>query len=282
MVPATVGGVVVLLLLVVPGIWYELLRQRYRPGRDDSAFIEISRILMAGVVISGLAITVLALVRLLGPRMVADIGSLVSNPAYFGQHLHLVGLTLVFFMILSLTIAPIWVHLTATKGLQSGVRPESAWVTAFSRVPAEAAHRSGFEWRGHVDLEVHLSGGAPPLRGRLAGYSTQLELEDRELTLGIPLTSFDHASKSWRPVDSDAGTVSLIVLRASEIAQIRTIYTMADAAADTAPTSPWASAARPFATLMSTLDSPLSVVTLLGVELAALLAAAGIDRALIG
>ena len=289
MVPTNVGGIVVLLLLVVPGIWYELLRQRYRPGRDDSAFIEIGRILMAGVVISGLALTLLALVRLLGPHVVADLGALLTDSGYLGRHLVFTGVTLAFFLALSLSMAPIWLHLTATTGLQSGMQPESAWVTAFSRIPADHARKQGFEWRGHVVLEVHFTGDAPPLRGRMAGYSPQLDLADRELILGPPLESYDAGDRSWQPVER----ASLIVLRGTEIAQIRTRYVKPAAPVQPAPWAtparrlagtrrttarPWRATVKRLNTQLSTIDRRLVAVMVLGLQVGALLLAAGVDR----
>ena len=49
MVFATIVGIVVLVLLVLPGLAFELIRQRRRAGRDDSLFIEASRVLVAGL-----------------------------------------------------------------------------------------------------------------------------------------------------------------------------------------------------------------------------------------
>lgn len=277
MVPSNVAGVVVLLLLVIPGIWYELLRQRYRPGRDDSTFIEISRVLMAGVIISGLTVAVLALCRLLGPDIVADVRALVSTPTYFRDHIILIGVTLAYFLTISLTIAPIWLHLTATKGLQSGVRPESAWVTAFSRIPAEQAQKQGFDWQGHLSLEVHFTDESPPLRGTMVGYSTPLDPGDRELTLGMPIERYDQAAKSWKPVDSEGDRVSLAIVPGSQISQVLTKY-FRTAAPVAERRSSWTIATGPITNLLAKLDKPTVVAKLLGTELLLLVVATGVNR----
>ena len=60
-VPSSAGGLVGLLLILAPGIWYELIRQRSRPGRGDSAFVEVSRILLAGVLVSLTALILLGI-----------------------------------------------------------------------------------------------------------------------------------------------------------------------------------------------------------------------------
>ena len=76
---------------------------------------------------------------------------------------------------------------------------------------------------------------------------------------------------------TDDDRLSLIVIRGSEVAQVRTRYVRA-ANPKPQPTSPWTSATKPVGTLLSTMDKPVPVVTLLAVELAALVVAAGLDR----
>jgi hypothetical protein len=131
----------------------------------------------------------------------------------------------------------------------------------------------------YVEVEVQLTGDAPPLRGRMAGYSPQLELADRELILGAPLESFDRDGSSWQPIDPKQ---SLIVIRGSEIAQIRTKYRKAAAVAPRKDPSRWAATAQPLINLMSMMDRPGPVLVLFAAELVALLVAAGVDRATAG
>jgi uncharacterized protein DUF6338 len=104
-IPATVGGVVTLVLLVLPGLAFELIRQRRRSGRSDSTFVEISRVLVAGLGLGGITITVLAGVSLIGPRSMVSVTGLITNENWLGQHLLVSGWTAWAYGLVSVTLA---------------------------------------------------------------------------------------------------------------------------------------------------------------------------------
>lgn len=159
MLPATALSLAVLLLLTAPGIWYELLRQRYRPGRKESAYLETGRLLLAGLLLSGTTLLLIAAVRFVAPAAVLDLRLLLTSDGYFAGHLRLAALNLVEFVILGITLAAAWLHATATTRPSSPTFPESAWSSAFARFPREASRTQGVPWSGKAEVEVQLTDG---------------------------------------------------------------------------------------------------------------------------
>lgn len=60
MIPQTVGALIGFLIFIAPGVLWELLRERHRPPLDGSTFREAARVALMSVVLSGLAIAVVA------------------------------------------------------------------------------------------------------------------------------------------------------------------------------------------------------------------------------
>lgn len=67
--PSTTAAVVGFLLLVVPGLAFELMRQRVRPPRPDSVFVEIARVVFVGITVSGLSLSLLSVVAVVRPTL---------------------------------------------------------------------------------------------------------------------------------------------------------------------------------------------------------------------
>jgi Family of unknown function (DUF6338) len=204
-VPATTTAVVVFVLLVTPGIVFELLWQRTRPRRDESTFVEIGRVLLTGVVFSGLATAVVGVLSAFGAA--ASVVALVSDgPAYVADNPGLVLGSLVTVVLLAICAA-VATHDLLTPPTMRRIAQETVWHTAFSRM-AEPGVR--------VYLSVQLKDGTT-ITGYKAGYSTEPEPAKRDLLLTAPL-AIRHAGKptatrldeSWQSLVVAGGEISTI------------------------------------------------------------------------
>lgn len=220
MVPSTAGGLVGLLLILAPGIWYELIRQRSRPGRGDSAFVEVSRILLAGVLVSLTALILLGGFRALDPRLLADPQALLSQPGYLAAHLGLVTWTAAWFLVLAMTIPAVWLYNTPGKNAHAEIRQESQWVSYFDRIPRRDADDKGLPPPEFTYLQVRTASGVL-YRGRLAGYDNGLDLDARELTLGRPDLITKPVGEPWESLEPDGWSV--VIIRGNEIKDIHVI-----------------------------------------------------------
>ncbi|RSM87445.1 hypothetical protein DMH04_10460 [Kibdelosporangium aridum] len=206
MVPSTAAAVVVFLLLVTPGIAFELLWQRTRPRRDESTFIEISRVLLAGVVFSGSATVVVAVAAAVVPGSAADPAVLLRDGnRYMTEHPRLVLVTLAATVLLALCAA-VATHALLTPPMRR-IAQETVWHTAFSRMAPTGAR---------VFLSVQLKDGTT-ITGYTAGYSTEPDPAKRDLLLVAPLTirppgaaEPDQLTRSWQTLVVAGGDISTI------------------------------------------------------------------------
>jgi len=203
-VPATATAVVVFVLLVTPGIVFELLWQRTRPRREESTFVEIGRVLLTGVVFSGLATAVVGVLSAFGAA--ASIVALVSDgPAYVTDNPGLVLGSLVTVVLLAICGA-VATHDLLTPTMRR-IAQETVWHTAFNRM-AEPGVR--------VFLSVQLKDGTT-ITGYTAGYSTEPDPAKRDLLLTAPL-AIRHAgeptatelAESWQSLVVSGGDVRTI------------------------------------------------------------------------
>ncbi|HEY2061689.1 MAG TPA: DUF6338 family protein [Amycolatopsis sp.] len=216
MVPSTAGGLVGLLLVLAPGILYELIRQRSRPGRGDSTFVEVSRILLAGVLVSLTVLILLDGFRALDPRLFADPQALLSQPGYLAAHLGLVAWTVAWFLVLAMTIPAVWLYNTPGKNAHAEIRQESQWVAYFDRIPHQYASDRN-ESPPVTYLQVRTADGVL-YRGRLAAYDNGLDLDDRELTLSQPNLITKPVAEPWESLASEKW--SAVIIRGNEIKDI--------------------------------------------------------------
>ena len=214
MVPSTAGGLVGLLLVLAPGIWYELIRQRSRPGRGDSTFVEVSRILLAGVLVSLTVLILLGGFRAIDPRLLADPQALLSQPGYPAAHLGLLAWTLACFLVLAMTIPAVWLYTTPGRNAHAEIRQESLWVSYFDRIPRQDAHEKGLPPPEFTYLQVRMASGVL-YRGRLAAYDNGLGLDDRELTLSQPNLITKPVDEPWESLAPDGWSV--VIIRGTEI-----------------------------------------------------------------
>jgi hypothetical protein len=214
MVPSTVGGILVLLMFVVPGIWHELVRQRVRPGRSDSAFIETSRILLAGALISTIAVAALMLAAWVEPKLLLDLRSALLDGKYVANHLALVLWTLAWFLTLAMTFGPFWLCCGPARAVEVTAFPESLWITYFARLPMQ---EMSFQLK-FVELFVRTSNGQR-YQGRLGAYSGEPDVPGRELALVSPLYYASSETAEWTELQD--AKWNAVILKGDDIAEIR-------------------------------------------------------------
>jgi hypothetical protein len=178
-VPSTWLSVLFFFLLVAPGALFLLLSRQRRTTVADSAFLEVSRIVLASLGFSGAAFIVLAVVRLIWPEWLPQPRQLLGkdSAAYFRDRYGLVLWTVVIGAGLACLFAWLWHLLLARRQGGATIRSDSAWATVLGRErpPGEAAYA-----RVRLDDGVVYS-------GRVVGFSTDFEREDRELALSQPM-----------------------------------------------------------------------------------------------
>jgi hypothetical protein len=164
---------------VAPGTCYELLQQRTRLlPRGESAFVEISRILLSSTLISALALFLLALVHAVAPAALVDPPQLlIGGMKYVVAHPTLTGRTALSELALATLLAVVFNDLRTSNQARPIVQ-SNAWHALGEILP-----KPGQE----VNLSVRLKSGAE-LNGYYVGASTELESAKRELILAGPLT----------------------------------------------------------------------------------------------
>jgi hypothetical protein len=240
-VPSSAGSLVGLLLVLAPGIWYELIRLRSRPGRGDSTFVEASRILLAGVLVSLAVLVLLGTVRAINPRLLADPQALLSQPAYLASHLGAVTWTLVWFLIFAMTIPVAWLYNTPGKAAHAEIRQESLWVSYFDRIPRREAARKGLPPHDFVYLQVRTDSGVL-YRGRLSGYDNSPELDGRELAISGPNLITKPVGEEWSSLAADGW--NSVIFPVDEIKDIHVLYHSSPDRELPAASTPWTTRAR--------------------------------------
>jgi hypothetical protein len=176
-VPGSWLSVLLFVILVAPGLLFDLLSDRRRGGFPESTFREISRVVLASFGFSAAAFGVLVLVRACEPDWMPDPRLMIDEPGtYLSDHYRLIFRTLVIQGGLALLFA-YGVHLWLAHKQGANIRRASAWTQIFK-----------------TDCP---DGGAPYVRVRLksgfvytgfVGYfSPDLDQDGRELVLLPPL-----------------------------------------------------------------------------------------------
>jgi hypothetical protein len=212
-VPTSLVSVTTFLLLLLPGIILELLRQQSRPGRADSVFVETARVLLGGAAITGVTLMLLGGIRTITPAVLADPRGLLVKPHYVADHLWLTGWTVALFLLISLTMSALCYAIAPAPGLTGRIHMESAWVATFSRLP-QRLHGQIIR----TQLQVELDDGSTYLGIRDA-YSAEAAMADRELVLAAPLHirpangQFVPLEEGWQRIIIPASQIRTIMVR---------------------------------------------------------------------
>lgn len=200
------------LLVIAPGLLWEILRERERPALPGSTFREVSRVALVSLLCTGAALTALAAVRAIAPNWMPDPGAWARHDNYLDDHYRLVGRALIIELALACTLAwlphrfpavfaslaqvllPRSVKLTSDPvlwgvfGVHGELRPGSAKLAVVVRL--HDGTRYGAEF-GAVDLGSDRDSTYLALQGRVdrrlpnAGAATPLDLPSGRLVLSM-------------------------------------------------------------------------------------------------
>lgn len=214
MVPGTWLSGLFFVVLVAPGLLFDLLSERRRAGVAESTFREISRVVLASVAFSGLSLAILAVGRAVVPSWLPDPRQLFFGgdlASYLAGHYRLVLRALVAEVAIAL-LAAVGLHLILTRRAGGAtIRFVSPWTKVF-RHECPAGYRP--------EARVRLNDGTMYV-GAVGHFTSDLEPEGRELVLVPPLWS-----KS--PTDATLAAVpeewQRIVIRATNIDSLTVRY----------------------------------------------------------
>lgn len=209
MVPSTWLAVVLFVLVVAPGLAFELLSEKRRAGVSESAFRETSRVVLASLVFGTIAVAILALLRAWHPAWMPDPGQVFkATPGYDSTHSRLIVRTLL--IEAGIAFVLVWLTHCILVAISRGasIRPISAWTRTMRHEVPEGSEpaawvrmNDGHEWMGLV-----------------FAFSADLETSGRELVLGQPLYSnggagFARVDSSWQRVVLDGGSVQSLTVQ---------------------------------------------------------------------
>ncbi len=228
MVPATAIAVVVFVLIVAPGITFELLRQTRRPAFDQTALEELARVVLASIVLLSSAAAILALASLVFTDVVLDVAVFAARgPSwYWREHPGLVISTVVLEISLAATLA-ILCH-------RSLNRPDNrGWAAKAARgVEAFLRHESGHQverfglWRTLLrdsrptgaDTQVTLlkTDGAL-ITGLVGGYDTTGSSGQRDIALSQPIQVY---RSGWSAPQDVPSEWKYLIVSGAEISEL--------------------------------------------------------------
>ncbi|KAE8765352.1 DUF6338 family protein [Georgenia thermotolerans] len=208
MIPNSVAAVVSFLLLLAPGIVWQVQRARYRPAVKETALVEVSRVILVSLFsTAGAAALLMAWVWLPLYRSAIEDGSgALNSPASAVPYIGAVVATSMLACALTYAVAAFkW---TGKPPISEG----RVWSQAF------------VDWRppaaGPPYLTVELLDGTV-WRGQLLGFDSDPEDDQRSLAVGRPLRrkrpgdeDFEEKDDEWRAV----------ILPESQIKSIQVVY----------------------------------------------------------
>lgn len=195
MLPSSVLGLAIFVLLLAPGFVYVLRRERSVPARQHSPFRETVRVVAVSLVCLAIAGLMVAAARALWPRYTLNFGGLVHDPVAFTR-VHYVQLA--WWSIAFLALATMFGAVAADPRLARRARSAAGrrplrWLAAAASTDIQQAsawyivmHMYDHD-PGPIDVGAQLDDGSY-VRGRLSYFSAKYdETADRDLLLQAPL-----------------------------------------------------------------------------------------------
>lgn len=213
MVPDTFGAVVTFLLLVAPGVLWESFRKRRQPQADRSSFREISDVVLfsAGFSVAA-SLMVVAVSAAFAPAALDDLESfLAKGPEGSDVSPLFVGGFLVWEGVLALLLVAL---ADVSVGERVYGRPtlfqRSLWVQLFRENVTDE--------RAAVATVSLIDGSA--LRGPVAYFSVDDQLDQRELGLAAPITRFHESGGGGRQLLG----AQFVMIPIGQIRDIEVVY----------------------------------------------------------
>jgi hypothetical protein len=86
MIPTTAATLLAFVLFIVPGLVFELIRDRKRVSIERSTFRELAWVILVGLAASTVSVLILSGVRKIGRGTMPDVGSWIASPRPYFQH----------------------------------------------------------------------------------------------------------------------------------------------------------------------------------------------------
>lgn len=210
--PVSWLSVLVFLVFVAPGVYFEQISSRHRVRAKESAFQEVSRTVIASVAISipaGLA--ALAVWTIVTDMNAPNFGALLRRDnAYIGSHIGSIAAAILGYLLASVICAKLGNRLLARQDGTSILSMHTLWTELFrvkkgadQEVAVRVVMKSGQTWSGIV-----------------GNFSAHHETEHRELVLYKPILFSATAEAKPTLQEQD-----VVLLTGAEITSIGINYT---------------------------------------------------------
>lgn len=223
MIPSTNNAIAALVVFVIPGIAFELLRRFRRPAVQRGPFFEVSVVVLSSAAFTGLAAGLLALIGRRFPEWFPDFGVWIKDPkGYASSHYSLLARTILLELAIALAAALAAHHLI---NRWSRTDAESKWRRVAYRLlglsPDDRSHESAV-WRQaiaeyrpakHVAAAAVSVADGTVYSGVIALYTNTEADDERDLALHMPVTVI-RGNKSEK---MEAENAKYFVLPAREI-----------------------------------------------------------------
>lgn len=193
--PATFTGLVLLVVILLPGLTYQVVRERSSSHRELSAFRETGAVIFASAVSELAVLGIFTIIRILWPQATPDVGQLIRRGVgYARMHYGMLALWAVGLLIVACTLAGL---AAAAPSLAARIRHPARLARSAGRWSSKRQHPSGASawW---LMFETWFPGEIPHVgcvlddgsyaEGRLASFSIDAdESPDRDLVLAEPI-----------------------------------------------------------------------------------------------
>lgn len=226
MIPQSLGALYAFLGLVAPGLLFQQLRERARPGLDESAFREASRVALTSLVFTTLSLALLALVGALRRQWLVDLPSwALLGGQYLTSHMWLVAGSVLAEVTLACALAVLAARVAASRDTRASLHAgrtsgklvkTGVWFQLFhGRLPARKA-----AW-----VRADLRDGTR-IFGYVYFYTVDEAPRDQQV-ISFQGPGLAVGGKWSKPVEEDYYT--RIVVNASDIALMKVAYEEAGA-----------------------------------------------------
>lgn len=195
MFPDTIGAVFGVLLAVSPGLVFEFVREHRRPTAERSGFGEAAWVAAASVAFSTAALTIVLIVQMWIPELLADPKSWLSRGReYAADHVGQVVAFVVSWAALGCGLAALTAVIVIKK--TADIDPNStAWFFVFRKNSPPGRDRS---------IRLRLRDGEE-YTGRLVYYDAHILPSEREIVLGPPLYRKAPTAAEFEPLPPAEG-----------------------------------------------------------------------------
>lgn len=207
MIPSSWLALIIFALFVAPGLVYDLLGTRRKVEQAESAFREVSRVVLSSMFFTGIGVLAISIVRIMWPHWVIDPGRLLDNPSeYVKIHYGIILRTFVMEELIALSAVALHFLLTIGKPVLN--------ISAWQECLANSEDKDHFAF-----AKIRLMSGEEK-EGHVVWNSISLARKDREIILQpdmdeeayviLAADSIESIDISWSRIRKERSRVSYI------------------------------------------------------------------------